>query len=91
MDRDRLDDRLARAFGGSEAARRVVLRQAGDLADAGRYRETHGADLTAARIVDALADAPEGTGVVDRWNWWIGALEVAHGGYERFLVRRWQA
>jgi hypothetical protein len=23
-----------------------------------------------------------------RWNWWLGSLEVAYGGYEQFQVRR---
>lgn len=23
-----------------------------------------------------------------RWNWWLGALEAAYGGYREFQVRR---
>lgn len=92
MDRDALDRRLAEAFGGQPAERRVVVRQALDLADSGRWAETHdGAGLTVDRVVAELEQAPEGEGVADRWNWWVGSLEVAFGGFERFAVRRWRA
>ena len=92
MDRDALDRSLAEAFDASPAERRVVVRQAVDLADAGRWAETHdGEALTVERVVAELEQAPEGEGLADRWNWWLGALEVAHGGFERFSVRRWTA
>lgn len=79
---------LKQAFGGTESQRRVVARAAGDLADSGRYREDNGAALTPQRIVDELADAPDDHDLVERWNWWVGALGVAYGGYDEFLVRR---
>lgn len=92
MDRDVLADRLADAFEASPAELRVVVRQAVDLADAGRWAQTHdGETLTAERVVAELEQAPEGDGLADRWNWWLGSLEVAHGGFERFSVRRWTA
>ncbi len=92
MDRDALEAALADAFSGDAAERRVVVRQALDLADAGRWAETHeGAALTAERVVAELEQAPSGESVADRWNWWIGSLEVAYGGFERFAVRRWRA
>ena len=92
MDRDALDDALAHAFEAGLAERRVVVRQAVDLADSGRWAGTHdGVPLTAEVVVAELEQAPEGEGLADRWNWWIGSLEVAHGGFERFAVRRWKA
>lgn len=87
LDPDDLVDALAR-FGGPEAERRTVARQAVDLADSGRYREDSGRRLTVDLIVDELADAPDGS-PADRWNWWIGVLSVAYGGYEGFAVRRY--
>jgi hypothetical protein len=92
MDRDALDRRLAETFGGEPAERRVVVRQALDLADARRWAETHDDEpLTADQVVDELEQAPSGQGLADRWNWWIGSLEVAFGDFERFAVRRWRA
>jgi len=70
-------------------ARRVVARQAGDLADSGVYDADAGLALTPQAIVENLADAPDDHALVERWNWWMGALDLAHGGYERFRVRRW--
>jgi len=90
MDRKRLADRLEGAFDAPPEARRVVVRQVGDLHDSGRYAETHGAELTAERVVDELGDAPADYGLVDRWNWWIGALDLAHEEYDRFRIRAWQ-
>ncbi|MFB6173646.1 MAG: hypothetical protein ABEI39_03305 [Halobacteriales archaeon] len=89
MNRDLLALRLERAYDAGEDARRVVVRQAGDLHDSGRYNETHEAELTAETVIENLADAPEEYGLIDRWNWWIGALEVAHEGYRQFLIREW--
>ncbi len=78
--------------GGEPGERRVVVRQALDLADAGRWAETHdGERLTVDRVVGELEQAPSGEGLADRWNWWIGALELAHGGFEPFAVRSWRA
>jgi hypothetical protein len=74
-------------FGGDEAERRAVARHARDLADSGRYRADAGVELTPEHVVSQLADAPESS-PADRWNWWLGAVEVAHGGYAEFRVRR---
>ncbi|MFB6219259.1 MAG: hypothetical protein ABEH77_08830 [Halobacteriaceae archaeon] len=72
------------------AERRVVARAAGDLADSGRFAEDRGAALTPQDVVEGLAEAPDDLGLVERWNWWVGALDLSHGGYERFRVHRWQ-
>jgi hypothetical protein len=90
MNRELLEVRLKRAFDASPDARRVVVRQAGDLHDSGRYAETHGVELAPEHVIENLTDAPADHGLVDRWNWWIGALELAHGGYERFRIRAWE-
>ena len=90
MDRTRLERELEAFDGGADAdARRVVARQAGDLADAGRYEADFGAPLTVETVVANLRDAPRDHGLVERWNWWVGALEVSHGGYDQFRVRRY--
>jgi hypothetical protein len=82
---------LRQSFPDSTAAeRRVVTRAAGDLADAERLGEVD-VGVTPQRVVDGLSDAPADHGLVERWNWWMGALDVAHGGYERFVIRRWAA
>jgi hypothetical protein len=85
-----LDRALAEAFAGSEAERRVVVRQALDLADSGNVERDRGAELTVEEVVTQLNDAPAGS-VANRWNWWLGALEVAYGGYEPFQVRRYES
>lgn len=87
MDSESLARELEAAFGGSDQARRTVARQARDLADAGRIEETLGYELTVADVVENLADAPEDRSLVERWNWWLGSLELSHGGYNRFRVR----
>ncbi|MFB6168576.1 MAG: hypothetical protein ABEJ43_06990 [Haloferacaceae archaeon] len=87
MDVDSLASALER-FGGTAAERQVVARQARDLADAGALERDRGHPLTAETVVDELADAPSG-GPADRWNWWVGALDVAYGGYARFGVRQY--
>lgn len=86
VDSDRLE-RALETFDGGADARRVVARQAGDLADSGRYEADFDAELTVGDVVSNLADAPADHSLVDRWNWWIGALEISHGGYGRFRVR----
>ncbi|MFB6156070.1 MAG: hypothetical protein ABEJ22_09255 [Haloferacaceae archaeon] len=90
LDPDALDDALAARFGGDDGERRVVVRQATDLADAGKHRRDRGHPLTVEEVLSNLADAPAGSSLVDRWNWWMGALEVAYGGYEPFQVRRFR-
>jgi hypothetical protein len=74
-------------FGGDAEARRAVARHARDLADSGRYAEDADVELTAEHVVVQLADAPNG-GPVERWNWWIGSLDLAFGGYAEFRIRR---
>ncbi len=74
-------------FGGDEAERRTVARHARDLDDSGRYAEDADVELTAEHVVVQLADAPSGS-PADRWNWWIGSLELAYGGYAEFQIRR---
>jgi hypothetical protein len=91
IDRERLDRALERAFDGDDGERRAVVRAAGDLADSGRLAADRGADLTVETVVRDLADAPEGSSVSERWNWWIGALAVAYGdAYAQFGVRRYE-
>jgi hypothetical protein len=87
MDSKRLENALAEAFGGTEAERRAVTRAACDLADSGRPSEDRGHALTVPGVIKHLNDAPDGSSVVERWNWWLGALEAAYGGYEYFNVR----
>jgi hypothetical protein len=86
FDTARLAAALAR-FGGATGERRVVARQAGDLAAAGRLDRDRGTPLTVERVLSELAAAPSG-GPADRWNWWLGSMEAAHGGYRAFAVRR---
>lgn len=73
-------------FGGDEAERRAVARHARDLADSGRYEADADVELTAEHVVVQLADAPEG-GPAERWNWWLGSLDLAYGAYSEFLIR----
>ena len=89
MDRDALRDALADEFDGSPAELRVVVRQASDLADSGKPLEDRGHSLAVDDVVENLADAPGGTSLAGRWNWWMGAMDVAYGGYEPFQVRRY--
>lgn len=91
MDREALDRSLDAAFDGEPAERRVVVRQALDLADASRWAKTHdGVTLTVDRLIAELRQAPADDDLAERWNWWIGALELAYGGFEQFAVRRWE-
>lgn len=87
MDATRLDDALRETFDSAAADRRVVVRQATDLAAAGKAEADRGVALSIAGIVDNLQDAPDGADLVDRWNWWLGALELAYGGYQQFTVQ----
>lgn len=87
MDRKTLERELIGAFDGDAETVRVVARQASDLADSGQYDADFDGELTVADVVDNLEDAPEGYSLVERWNWWVGALELSHGGYTRFDVR----
>ncbi|GAB3694395.1 hypothetical protein [Halorubrum pallidum] len=87
MDRRRLVRELADTFGGTPEARRTVARAAIDLADSEQPSRDRGHALTASEVIANLEDAPDGMSLVDRWNWWIGALDVAYGGYSYFAVR----
>ncbi|MFB6130599.1 MAG: hypothetical protein ABEJ28_07245 [Salinigranum sp.] len=89
MDDDALESALAAAFDGSPAERRVVVRGARDLADSGKHLADRGRPLTVEEVTENLGDAPDGTSLAGRWNWWMGALDVAYGGYEPFQVRRY--
>lgn len=89
LDPGRLELRLRREFGGTVGESRVVVRQAVDLADSGRYETDVGPVLSNDVVIEELADAPSGT-PADRWNWWMGALEAAYGGYGQFGIRRYQ-
>jgi hypothetical protein len=90
MNRELLDFRLQRAFEATPDARRIVVRQAGDLHDSGQYAETKGVELTPGRVIENLSEAPADHGLVERWNWWVGAMELAHGEYDRFRIRAWE-
>jgi len=89
LDREVLMLHLRQAFGGTPGERRAVARAATDLADSGQLAADRGEPLTPELVVSELAAAPD-DGVADRWNWWIGSLEVAYGGYAAFDVRRWE-
>ena len=87
MDRDELERELDAAFGGDEQTRLAISRQARDLADSGRVETDFGYELTVDAVVDHLADAPDDHSLVERWNWWVGSLDLSEGGYQRFHVR----
>ncbi len=86
IDARELEAAFERAFDAKSAERRVVARQARDLAASGKPEADRGAPLTVETVVDNLSDAPDAWSLADRWNWWLGALEVAHGGYRQFQV-----
>jgi hypothetical protein len=65
----------------------VVARQAGDMADGGQFDEDFDGRLTVETVVENLRDAPAEHTLAERWNWWLGALDLSHGGYARFSVR----
>lgn len=88
LDPEALQAALESAFGGTPAERRVVARQARDLADSGKHDADRGRPLTVEEIVENLDDAPDGESLPSRWNWWLGALDVAYGGYREFQVER---
>ena len=89
LDPDALERALTAAFDPAPAPgeRRVVVRAARDLDDAGVYERDAGRPLTSDLIVAELADAPDGR-LPERWNWWLGALELAYAsGYDAFGVQ----
>lgn len=87
IDPGALDAALETAFGGTDAERRVVVREARDLADSGKLEADRGHPMTVAEVVENVADAPADSTLPERWNWWLGALEVAYGGYREFQVQ----
>ena len=87
MDRERLVDELEDRYGGTETALRAVSRQARDLADSGRIDEDMDYRLSVDAVISNLDDAPAEYTVLERWNWWIGSLELSFGNYQRFRVR----
>ncbi|MGM0605696.1 MAG: hypothetical protein ACQETB_08505 [Halobacteriota archaeon] len=90
MDIERLERELADRFDCNDLELRVVRRQCRDLVDSGTAARDRGHELTVEEVCNHLADAPAGTDLVGRWNWWMGALDVAYGGYEQFTVRHVQ-
>jgi len=86
VNRERLERELER-FEGDADARRVVARQARDLSDAGFLEDDLGFELDVEAVLDNLDDAPDDHSLVEQWNWWMGSLELSHGGYEQFEVR----
>ena len=78
---------LEREFGGEESARRVITRQARDLADSGKMEADRGHELSVDDVIENMADAPDDYDPIERWNWWLGSLETAYGGYDRFTIR----
>lgn len=88
VERQQLAKALEREFGESGGAIRAVSRQASDLADSGEFTADAGYELTTETVLEHLHDAPEEHSVVERWNWWVGSLELAYGeSYRRFRVR----
>jgi len=86
VDRQELERTLRETFDDTATAS-VVARQARDLADSGRFDDDFDGELTVEAVVENLRDAPEGYSLAERWNWWLGALDLSHGGYARFSVR----
>lgn len=86
---EQFESQLAEEFGGDAEPRRVVARQARDLADSEQFEADTSRELTPAEMVENLQDAPEDLALPEKWNWWMGALELAYGGYDRFRVVRW--
>ncbi len=87
MDPERLADALDAEFDGTAAERRAIVRAARDLTDVHKPTRDRGHALTPAEVVRHLSDAPDGSSLVERWNWWMGALDAAYGGYDYFRVR----
>lgn len=86
MDRQELERALCEAFDADELAA-VVARQAGDMAEGEQFESDFDAALTVETIIENLRDAPAEYTLAQRWNWWLGALDISHGGYARFSVR----
>ncbi len=87
MKRGRLERELETQFGGDEQTRRAISRQARDLADSGRIAADFDYELTVDTVIGHLTDAPDEHTLVERWNWWVGSLDLSKGSYQRFQVR----
>ena len=87
VDRSNLATVLAEHFDAGETTARIVARQAGDLHDSRQLADDLEMRVTAESVLTHLEDAPDDYTLIERWNWWLGALELSHGGYERFKVR----
>ncbi|GGN99432.1 MULTISPECIES: hypothetical protein [Haloarcula] len=87
MDRQELEAVLCETFDADDEPVAVVARQARDLAEAGQFDADFDGELTVDTVVRNLQDAPGDYTLVERWNWWLGALDLSHGGYARFSVR----
>jgi hypothetical protein len=91
VNRARLEAALRETFAPTPGALRVVVRQATDLAESDQYEADTGRPLTADEVLEHLRDAPDREpSLVDRWNWWVGSLEFAYGGYGEFAVRQYR-
>lgn len=88
MDSQQLRERLIDRFDADRTVARTVAREATDMADSGGYDRDFQAPLTVEAVVENMADAPAGFTLAERWNWWIRSLDLSHGGYQRFHVRR---
>ncbi|AUG48334.1 hypothetical protein BVU17_12670 [Haloarcula taiwanensis] len=88
VDRTELERELRDAFDADPDIVTVVARQARDLSESDQFVTDFGAELTVEDVIDNLADAPEEYQLAERWNWWLGALDLSHGGYARFSVRQ---
>lgn len=87
MDPQRLEAALAEEFDADEEVRRVIARQARDLADIDKLDCDRGHALTVPDVLRNLSEAPDDASAAERWNWWMGALDTAYGGYDYFTVR----
>lgn len=87
MDPKTLESALRAEFDATDRQARVVARQARDLDDSGQIDADFDHELTVPTVVSNLQDAPTEYSLVERWNWWLGALELSHGGYEQFRIR----
>lgn len=84
-----LEIALRRRFHAPIGQARVVVRQAVDLDDSGRYERDFDHPLENDIVLEELSEAPHGS-LIDRWNWWIGSLEAAHRDYAEFGVQRYR-
>jgi hypothetical protein len=101
MNVDKMDEALAAAFEAPAGERRAVARMACDLGATGHYGEMTDHELTPEVVVTNLQDAPDDE-LASKWNWWLGALEIAFGrramdtdgpdtGFAEFQVRRYES